>query len=59
VVDDLKTEKSFNAGSLKELEKLDTFPDKNVPEPPPMEPNAAAIAAAAALSKEEAKKIDI
>ena len=45
MLDDLKTEKSFNTGSLKELEKLKEFDDKNVYEPGPMEPDAAAIAA--------------
>ena len=35
---DLKTEKSFNEGVLKEMEKLLQFDDKNVYEPEPMQP---------------------
>lgn len=35
VLDDLKTEKSFNDAALIELQKLIEFEDKNVYEPPP------------------------
>ena len=45
MIDDIKTEKSFNEGSLKELEKLIEFDDKNVYEPAPMEPDPEVVAA--------------
>ena len=56
VIDDLKTEKSFNDGSLKELQKLVEFEDKNVYEPAPMEPDPAMVAAEEAKNEEEANK---
>eukprot|EP00828_Plagiopyla_frontata_P029786 TRINITY_DN3859_c0_g1_i16.p2 TRINITY_DN3859_c0_g1~~TRINITY_DN3859_c0_g1_i16.p2 ORF type:complete len:215 (-),score=80.53 TRINITY_DN3859_c0_g1_i16:34-678(-) len=55
VLDDLKTEKSFNTGVLKELDKLTEFEDKNVNEPGPMEPTAEMIAADDALSQQAAR----
>ena len=59
MLDDLKTEKSFNDGSLKELQKLVEFEDKNVYEPEPMEPDPAVVAAEEAKSAEAAKKAEV
>ena len=47
VLDDLKTEKSFNDAALIELKKLIEFEDKNVvePQPRPIEANIQAMKA--------------